>query len=207
MHNTIVTTTNANIQQDPDYILICKLIKRLVDTGIVARGEGHCISMSSMLHALLLQNNITSHMVECQVIISHNESKRLVFVGYDGPTDGNVVDSHVVLVTATKIPLLIDVSIGHKLPKHYQVIVDTASKDNNCLSQVDHVDVTLTYEEKLTNNIPVVHQRSITDRIATDAKIFEDMRVLKILNYIGIGISGFAIVNTILNFSMILLVK
>lgn len=161
-----------------------------------------------MLHALLLQNNIMSHMVECQVIISHTESKRLVFIGYDGPTDGKVVDSHVVLVTATKIPMIIDVSIGHKLPKHYQVIVDVAAnKDKNCLAQIDHKDVVLTYEEKQTNNIPLIHQRSITDRIATDTKIFNDMRLLKILNYIGIGISGFAIINTVLNFAMIFLVK
>ena len=146
-------------------------------------------------------------MVECQLIITHNESKRLVFIGYDGPTDGKIVDSHVVLVTATKIPMIIDVSVGHKLPKHYQVIVDAAINNKGCLAHIEHADVVLTYEEKHTNNIPLIHQRSITDRIATDAKIFEDMRLLKILNYIGIGISGFAIINTILNFAMIFLVK
>ena len=103
--------------------------------------------------------------------------------------------------------MLIDVSIGHKLPKQYRVVVDVVGGSKQALANIAHEDVTLTYEEKQTNNIPLIHQRSIVDRIATDAKIFEDMRILKILNYVGIAVSGFAIINTILNFAMILLVK
>lgn len=206
MKNSIITA-NPYLEQDPEYKKICTIIQRLVETGIVARGEGHCISMSSMLHALLLQNGITSHMVECQVVITHNESKRLVFIGFDAPGSEKIVDSHVVLITATKTPMIIDVSIGHKLPKHYQVIIDVAGKEKNMLANVHHADVTLTYEEKQKSNIPLIHQRSIIDRMATDAKIFEDMRILKITNYIGLAVSGFAIINTILNFAMIYLVK
>jgi hypothetical protein len=206
MKNSIITA-NPLFEQDPEYIKVCNVIQRLIETGIVARGEGHCISMSSMLHALLLQNGITSHMVECQVVISHNESKRLVFIGFDSTASENTVDSHVVLITATKIPMIIDVSIGHKLPKHYQVVIDVAGKDKNTLANVQHNDVTLTYEEKQKNNIPLIHQRSIVDRIATDTKIFEQMRVLKITNYVGLGISCFSILNTLLNFAMLYLVK
>lgn len=185
--------------------LILELLGRLIVNGIAQRGQGHCISMSNMLHTLLNQNSIDCKLVECQALITLTKNQQMFFVGYDGPSDQKTIDSHVVVVTNTKEPLLIDISVGHRLPNGFQIVVDKVTYDSSdvMLCNVIHESVTITYEQKQKYNIPFLHQISIVDRMATDTKIFRQIQFLRILNYIGISLSIFSVINTILNFVML----
>lgn len=196
----IVTYGDELISQ-PYFEMICNIVQKLIDQGVVDKGAGHCVSMSGMLHSLLTQNGLKSSMVECQVAISGKKNNSLKFVGYDtGKAGKNSIDTHVVIITHTHIPVLIDLSISHHLPSGLKAIVSKTDNDPTSLvlANVQHEEVLLTYEQKTKYNIASLHQTSILDRIQTDQKFQKEIGYLKVLNYIGIGIGLFSILNSML---------
>lgn len=189
------------ILDKPYFELVCKIVTTLIDNGVVDKGAGHCISMSTMLSTLLSQNGLKNTLVECQLVLTNKKTNSLKFVGYDSlKSTKNSIDTHVVVVTHTQIPMLIDLSIGHYLPDGLKAVISKTDFDptNNILANVKNDLAWLTYEQKSKHNIHALHQNSILERIETDLYFQKQINFLKNLNYVGIGLGLFSILNSFL---------
>jgi hypothetical protein len=198
--------TSADVKKDPTYIKICGLIEKLILNGVPIMGQGYCISVSDVVQNFLMQSGIPCRLVEVQVSIQDKATGHIEIVGFDNPSKtfefniDSTIDTHVIVVTETEIPFLIDCSIAHLLPKKStEVIVDVINgTKNKDLAILNFDKQIVTYQEKKKTKIPRLHQSSIINRIATDQRIFKEIGILKKLNYIGIGLSLFAVINVML---------
>lgn len=202
---TAIITNDQEIQQTKDYVKIKEIVSRLVESGLTKMGEGYCISVSDILYNLLSQAGIKCHLIECQLSIVDQKTQSTHLIGFNTAFQQNShsrVSTHVVVVTDTEIPIMIDASIAHKLPSGMQAIIDRFSdQGSKVFAEVEKDGFTLIYQEKKEGiGIPQLHQISILERINTDKKIFEEIKLLKILNYIGIFLSSFAMINIITKF-------
>ena len=202
MNTQILLTTDPELKQDLNYKKIAEIITRLNNNGVLRMGQGWCISVSDMLYTLLKQQGIESKMVECQATVTQrlqDGTDSVGLIGFDDSNNPGHVSSHVVLVTLTTQPMIIDASIGHILPQDQNVLVDRCltGASNRVFADIQTATLRITYQEKLQPKIPLSHQQSVIDRIVTDQKIFSDITLLKKLNYIGIALSLFAAINVI----------
>lgn len=202
---SVIITNDEEIKKTKEYQKVKEIISQLIESGLTKMGEGYCISVSDIIFNLLNQNDIKCHLLECQLSIVDKKTKNTFLVGYNVSFQQNShsrVSTHVVVVTDTEIPLVIDASIAHRLPSGMQVIIDKFSdRENKVFAELEHDNVGFIYQEKKNGiGIPQLHQISILERINTDKKIFKEINTLKILNYIGIFLSSFAMINIIIKF-------
>lgn len=195
----MILTSNPNVVDDPDYKTICKVIERVEKLGLVQRGATHCMSVCDILQKILSTYHIKSHLVEVKLIIMHKGTEKFYPLGFieDGGKS-NGVDTHVVLFTETNIPYIIDATIMARLPQPYRVVVDSADKDSQGYFNINHEACKLTYEERTDVKLPKLHQEYIIERMEFNKKIQDDISFLKKLNYIGITVSLFALLNVLL---------
>lgn len=191
---SLIGTSSEKLKNTKDYETVTRLISRLIESGVVFMGQGYCISMSDILYTLLMQHDIKCRMVECQLAITHRKDDAIWLIGFDNQKSGTLakeVDTHVVIVTDTEIPMLIDLSISHKLPESINAIIDeVVLRDNKVIATINHPEVSLIYQERERFKLPLLHQTSIVDRIHTDKKIFKDMKYLMFLVVFAISVSS-----------------
>lgn len=200
---TSIITTSDILQHNDDYLKVKEIVESLIESGLSKMGEGYCISVSDILFNMLNQNGIKCHLLEVQMSAVDNINNETYMVGFNTTFQQNShtrVSTHVVVVTDTEIPMIIDLSIAHRLPHGYQCIIDKAiNEGDKVLCKVEFRGWSYIYQEKKDGiGIPQLHQISILERIDTDKKIFEEMKQLKMLNIIGITVSIFALINVIL---------
>lgn len=197
-----IITTNDELKDTEEYKKVKQVIEKLIVSGISRMGEGYCISVSDIAFNMLNQAGIKSHLMEVQMSAVDNNTNNTYMVGF---TNTNMesshinVQTHVVVVTDTQIPMIIDLSIAHRLPENYQCIIDKAiNEGDRVVCSLEILRWKYIYQEKKTKlGLPMLHQISILERIATDTKIFKDIKHLKTLNIIGIVLSVFAAINVI----------
>lgn len=198
-NSTVITPiTNVTSTADETYQTICKVLNGVAGSGGLFMGAGYCVAMCDLLYNLLLHNGIKCHIVEVTLTISSNQSKsnRSTFaIGFDKvtPREVNTVDTHVVLITQTEIPYIIDPSISHKLPPGFgAVVASCAERDGKLL--LDYVDsasdVRLTYNQKEIQNFPLAHQVSIVDRISKDRNIEKRLKIVTLLLLTSLSIGA-----------------
>jgi hypothetical protein len=188
----MILTSSDEIKNTKDYLAIVEVIERMDRTNVLWLGRGQCISMSDILCAALFQVGIKAKMVECQAVITNHNvvPSESVTIGYDGSNQPGQIDTHVVCVTQTEIPMIIDASISFLLPSDKKILVDKIiDADNRVFYNTKCDGFDLTYQQKTTNKIGFEHQRSIIDRIETDNRIFKNMNWLKTLIIISLSIS------------------
>lgn len=197
---TKILSTRLDLQEQEEYKKIFNVVTTLINSNATIMGQGFCFSMSDVIYTMLIQEGIKSRIVECQVNIRDKVSGASSVMGFNlGSSHPENYDTHVVVITETEIPLLIDLSISHRLPQPYQAVIEPADVyENRVICQLDNEVAGLIYQEKEKFKIPFLHQTSILNRIETDRKIFKDIEYLKRLNYIGIVLSMFAVVNVLL---------
>lgn len=192
MHNYVVTT-DEQLKKTKEYETVSNIIFNLMQGGIIHLGKGYCISLSDMIYTILKQNNIPCKIVECQLTLSNKQENKVEMVGFDSFAGRDITkghDTHVVVVTETEHPMIIDMSISHMLPNNIQGVIDSVKKeDNRVIAHIVTENVLLTYQEKKVNTIPVLHQKSIIDRIQTDLTLFSSIKKLKFLIFLAIFIS------------------
>jgi hypothetical protein len=125
-----------------------------------------------------------------------------MFIGYPNMIKPGEIDTHVVVVTSTVPAYLIDASIANRLPPNKFAVVEPVkfNSDNQfSLVNVNHEEFGLkvTYQEKKSQSASYQHQKSIVERIEMDTKINNDIQILKQLNYIGITLGTFSLINVI----------
>lgn len=188
--------TNENLKKHKNYKEIKASLDQLISTGIVDKLPGNCVAACDVLQNILSFNGIQSKIVECQAIAMKRNSKELdfCFVGFDdvNSVHNNLVDSHVVLITQTEVPVLIDASIGHLLTKDIRIVVQEIQKTySDTIAEVVIEDIKLTYSQKKNIKLPSIHQKNMVERIKQELEVKKKMDL------------GFKIIITIACFSLI----
>ena len=196
-----IITTDEELKKTKDYENVIRVVKTLMDSGLCKMGEGYCISTSDIVFNQLAHNNIKSHLCEVQLSIADQDEQNMHYVGFENkkaPTPDEIL-THCIVVTDTEIPMIIDLSIAHHLPKGMWAVVERAHKHGDkVLSTFKYKNTNFIYQEKAGfPNLPRYHQASILDRIYMDNKIAEQIKQIKYLNYIGICLSIFAVLNVL----------
>jgi hypothetical protein len=203
----IIPKPPDSLESLPEYQKIRITLDRLEQSGVIRMGSGWCISMSDMLYTLLKQQGIQARLVECQLIMTKTDPDSRITYNMVGSGTGHgvdgYVDTHLVVVTKTDPPLVIDSSITHLLDGDGVTVVAEARQQaaDRIFCEFTHriqgSETHFAYQEKILQQVPLVHQSSVIDRIMTDQEIFSNIRTLKRLNYIGIGLSLFAVINVV----------
>lgn len=184
------TTDDETLLSDEEYLKTITVIHDLWNSGIVQRGNGHCYSMSDIISKLLKLNGIDCYLEECSLMIIRKNPPELHLVGYPGSDLENALEeirTHVVCITKTKYPLLIDLSISHfieGIPYVCERIVDSNAVE---IANFEFESSFFKYSRRSHTQVPLLHQQSIIDRIQTDRKIFANIdRITKVM--IGVAI-------------------
>lgn len=179
-----------------------KTIKMVVDnihnTGMVEAGSGYCLSMSDIVLKLLHKQGIKSRLVECNLMVTLKNPPGLFLIGYPGFNQNNytsekMMQTHIICITETEVPILIDTSISHidkNVPYICAPILRTYEHAN--ISEYDFETSTWTYTEKRETEIelPKLHQKSILDRIKKDTEIQTQINFIRNFMIVLFAISG-----------------
>jgi hypothetical protein len=192
-----VITSDKELQGTKYYQDTLKIVKELWDGGVIMRGAGFCYSMSDIARIMLIQKGIPCRLAECKITIMSNDPPNLVLIGHDGLLHGGKsnnlgdIDTHIVVVTETEIPMIVDLSISH-VRKDVPYIVErlTPGVTEDVLADIQFSGSRWTYHIKESVSIPSIHQQSIVQRIQTDQKVKKDIGWLKILIIAAISISS-----------------
>lgn len=188
--NSIITSDDSLLQNE-EYQKISTVLFTLLESGIISLGQGYCVSISDVIHTLLTQINIPCVLTECQLAIRSKKTNHIDLIGFDFPAKPEEVKTHVIIITQTKIPMIIDASIGYKLSHPNAIIVDSIEdKQDRIIANIETPEYSITYQEKRTFKLPMLHQRSIINRMNTDNMIFNSIRTLKIMVILALLISS-----------------
>jgi hypothetical protein len=202
LNETIPDELKENIFNNSSYLKIRSLIEAIETTGTLYRSSGHCIGVSDMMKKLLEGVGINSRLVECNlaILINDEEDSSVKFIGYkdgEGINPQQESPTHVVCVTETKIPFLIDLSIYGMDKKvnfmFYPILKEFSDHEKNILT-IKTKTTTFVYNERKTNTLVDLHEKSIIDRINMDLKIENKINNI---NKILIGISVLIILNSV----------
>lgn len=190
-------STDEELVKTIEYQKVMGIINGLWEGGTIKRAPGYCLSVSDMMLKLLKTQGIDSRLAECSLTVITQEPPTISMIGHDGVKTGlkDEMDNHVVVVTDTPIPMIIDLSVFHFLEMtNKPFIVERLSPSTTTnLAELKFENSRWMYEEKLNSKIPFLHQQSILDRINLDRKTEKSFSQI---NKILIGIS----ILTVLNF-------
>lgn len=199
---------DQKVTQDPDFPKVKQVIDSLWESGIIQRGSGYCLGMSDIIQKLLEGKGVKSKIVECKLIVLKKNPPGIHLIGQDGIfSEGNLdksqtkVDTHVVVITDTKIPMLIDTSIGHVSDKIPYVCGEINGKEN-VLAEYKVDDSEWVYLRKPVEVLPELHQKSLLERIKTDVNVANTLQFMK---YIVIALIAMSLINFTLNITAIIL--
>jgi hypothetical protein len=184
-------TDDLELREDPSYKRVIEIVKELWDTDVIARAAGYCFSISDMVSTLMRHSGIESEIVECQLMVKRVDPPVMIALGYDHRRDSpQQITTHVVVITKTEIPMIIDLSIGNLQPDQVRLIVERANGKNGTIATLDLGKTTWIYTAKKDQKFPHFYQQSIVDRIQTDQRVKREINWLKILIIVAISISS-----------------
>lgn len=200
-------TDDESLMLDKDFHKINSALLTLCNSGMIHRMAGNCISAAELISGLLNQLNIDSSIVECQLTMSRFKSDgkpEFFFIGFDNLGLQGELDTHVIVVTKTKTPFLIDVSISQYLPKSRPIIIGIAklTTTENSIAEIAFKDYKLIYTQKHNIKLPSLHQKNILQKIAEDNKIKKDISLLRTIVTV---IATFSLINFTLNTIQVIL--
>jgi hypothetical protein len=199
-------TDDARLLADPDYQTVYATVLQLWEGGIIQRGRGYCLSMADIIHNLLKQKGINSRIVECKLTVVGIDPPGLLLVGHDGlnqvQQSAAAIDSHVVCVTETKIPMLIDLSIIGVRPE-IPWILEALDSQGSSMVDLDFGTSKWLYQSKEVSRIPQQHQVSILERFKTDQKTSARIRLLMILVVVSLAVSSINAARGMFDFYMV----
>jgi hypothetical protein len=200
-------TLPPEIKKHKSYAGLQSMLDRLcANPEVVARFPGNCISASDIIQHMLDFYGVKSKLIECQVMLikSASDQKDFRFIGFNNVgLDPNTIDTHVVVITETVPPLIIDASLGHYLPeKEWIMIRELNGKDDDTIGEYVIDDMSLTYRPKKQIKIPGLHQKNIMSRLEEDAKI---RRNITKLYWFVASLVALSLMNMTFNITLIVL--
>ena len=190
------------------YKTIKNVVDGLIASGMVEAGSGYCLSMSDIVLKLLHKEGIKSRLVECSLMVTLKNPPGMYLMGYPGFNQNNyssekMMQTHIVCVTETEIPILIDLSVSH-IDKNVPYICAPISKnfEHTNLTEYDFETSTWTYTQKESTDIelPKLHQKSIIDRIKTDQLVSSELKLVKKLIILALTVSSLNFVRGSIDF-------
>ena len=200
---TINLTNDVEVEKLPQYNIIIDLVERLNRSGVLLNLHGNCLAAADMVSAMLLQSGIESVITECQASVKTEENGQSLFnlVGYDNFSFSGQVDTHVVVITKTDVPILIDLSISQYLPETHPFVVEKVnSSDPAILGSYNFENCQVLYQTKRNIKLPALHQKSMLQRMAEDEK---DKKKIKLITNTVIALLGFTLLNFMANIALI----
>lgn len=183
------------VKHQPFYKNIQELIEKLRPHDILLRFRGNCLAATDLIQNLLHQHGIQTKIVEVQLTATktyNDGNTEFMFVGYDNIKYPGQIDTHLVVITDTEIPLLIDCSIGHILEGcNTDYILLPVNHTENFFSDYKINDLQLTYQIKKNLRLPNLHQRTLVERMVEEKKVKDTIFWLKIFTIVGLGMSLF----------------
>lgn len=188
---------DRNTAKNQDYFIkVQEIIDDLRHSGMLRFGSGYCLSMSDVILKLLHKEGINAELVESNLMVMMKNPPGLVLVGYKGFMEnslntGQRIDNHVVCVTKTKIPILIDLSVSHidpQMPFICEPILDEHLHTD--LAEFDFDSSTWTYQSRNDSELPKLHQKSIINRIKTDIKVDNEIKFIKYFMFVLFAVSS-----------------
>lgn len=188
------------------FIKTQEVIENLKHSGMVRKGSGYCLSMSDVILKLLYKEGINAELVECKLMVMMKQPPGLFLVGYTGFHE-NIYDetqrmeNHIICITKTKIPILIDLSISHidaNISYICEPILDKHSHTD--IAEFEFLTSTWTYQSRPLSEIPKLHQRSIINRIETDLKVNKEITFIKYFLFILFTVSSLNFVRGVYDF-------
>lgn len=200
-------TYDLELSNSSEYKIIEQCLQMLEKNQVLDKFSGNCIAASDLISTMLHQHGIESSITECQALLKKDirGQENIDFVGFgvvnsDNP---NWVDTHVIVITKTKIPILIDLSLGYIMPPGHPYIVEKInSLDPSIIAEYEFDKCKITYQPKQQVRWPSLHQKTIVQRIKDDEKIKSKVSFLQIITMIGIGIG---VINFLMNSILIYL--
>jgi hypothetical protein len=199
---------DQSVVSDPQFVDVKHVIDSLWHGGIIQRGAGYCLGMSDIVQKMLEARGVKSEIVECKLIVLKKDPPSMFLIGQNKVfTEGNInsdqtkIDTHVVLITKTKIPMLIDTSIGH-VSKNVPYICGPVNGKEQTLAEYKIDGAEWVYLKKPVEVLPNLHQKSLLERIRTD---FEVANTLKLMKYIVIALICMSLINFTLNITTVVL--
>lgn len=188
------------------YLTITRVIQELWNRGLLQRFDGECIAAADILQHSLAQVGIKSRLVEVQLsIVSEDPRSGMVwhFVGFNNNFVTQGVDTHMVVITETEQPWLLDLSIAKTLggdsPWVIEPLIDS-SELHIAKYQIERCQ--LIYHPKQNIKLLGLHQKTLLDRITQDHRMNKWVQRLIIISMIGLGLG---VINAIFNVSLLAL--
>ncbi len=198
-------TKDNILLKTPQYHKIKDVVQRLERGGGTENFSGNCISAADIMQHLLSRVGIESEIVECQAALIRDDGKTkdYVFIGYDNASYKGQIDTHVVLITKDENPILIDMSLGHLLPKDSPYIIERVnSEEPGKIAEYNLENINITYFEKKNLKLPNIHQKTLLQRIVNDQNSEKLLKLLRILVMCAVTLG---LVNFLLNVILIIL--
>ena len=179
--------------KDPQYFKIQNCINKLSESRMLDNMAGNCISASETMQQLLFQMGIDSVIVECQLMITRDGTEQVndvLFIGYDDRSFKGEVDTHVVVLTKGKVPLLIDLSLGHVLPADHSFVVERLNNKNEELGIYNIGNLTLSYTNKKNIKLHSIHQKNLLSKFLDEQEKITKIKYIEKLAYWALVISA-----------------
>lgn len=193
----MILTTDQSLLKNKDYQTVKEVIEPLINSGIITLGAKYCISLSELISSTLKLRGIECRLIECQVTMTDfkTEPPSLGFIGFENITNAGELSTHVVVITMTDVPMLIDAAISHRLPGSKPVLIDRANtevSEKRILGEFElsHDRLKILYVEKKNQMVPSIYHNSFLYRAKTDKTIFENLKLLKTVVIIALVISS-----------------
>lgn len=172
------------------YQRILGIIQQVKDAGLIAKGFGQCLSMSDIILKLLYKEGIQSELVECSLMVFRKEPPGVYLVGYPGFIENHYdksekMENHVVCITNTEIPILIDLSvtaIDNQIDFICEPIVREESHAD--IAEFKFENSTWTYQSRPSTGLPRLYEKSIIRRMQTDNSVDKQLKFIRSFLYV-----------------------
>jgi hypothetical protein len=150
-----------------------------IPSDMIQTSQGLCYAMSDMLGRMLTNAGIRHSIQEVELTAVGTNPVRMMIVGKQGVKPQSTdADTHVVVIVEHEIPILIDLTIPHIMPQGRTYLMGVCKGKDNIVAQFTAGDATYTYRARELNRFVDLYQKSIVERISTDARIFRNINRL-----------------------------
>ncbi len=171
------------------------IIHQVKHSGLIARGFGQCLSMSDIILKLLYKEGIESELVECSLMVLRKDPPGVYLVGYPGFIENHYdkterMENHVVCITKTEIPILIDLSVT-SIDNEVDYICEPIVREESHadIAEFKFNNSTWTYQSRPTTGLPRLYEKSILKRMETDNKVEQQLKFIRSFLYLMFFIS------------------
>jgi hypothetical protein len=192
--------------KDHTYQTIIRVMQELWNRGLLQRFDGECIAASDILQHALSQAGISSRLVEVQLsIVSQDPRSGMIwhFVGFNNNFVTQGVDTHMIVITETETPWLLDLSIAKTIGGDSPWIVEPLIENSELhIAKYQIERCQLIYHPKQNIKLMGLHQKTLLERISSGHNMTKWIHRLIIISLIGLGLG---VINAIFNVSLIAL--